>query len=214
MEFATNHLLFVYGFEGQVWGQWDTPLENLPRYKTASDRRSPAPPEPAFTEWKAAYRDSRKAFPKSFSNLSEAFTKLSENPSESFQRQAHGVVVGGGGGGGGGKVLGEASGLGPKPLPSGDLWVGTVCDRHPKVKDRVLAEQALMDLAGNPEFDRDEFDRSHLAWCGTSGWSEKNGTFAPVLAQWIYDRGYRRMPEGTNSKQAQIDAEWEALENR
>jgi hypothetical protein len=93
-------------------------------------------------------------------------------------------------------------------------WAESVCDRHPKVKNRVLAEQALMKLVANPEFDREAFDHSHIAWCATVAWTEKNGSFAPVLAEWIYDCGYLRIPEAnsTDRKQAQIDAEWEAME--
>jgi len=72
-EYAHNHLLFVYEANGQLWAQWDTRTESLPRYKTARDRRSPSPPEPAFTQWKQAYRTENKAFPKSFRNLSETF---------------------------------------------------------------------------------------------------------------------------------------------
>jgi hypothetical protein len=49
-EYADAHLFFVYEFEGQQWGVWDTKPELLPRYKTALDRRSPEPPEPEFTE--------------------------------------------------------------------------------------------------------------------------------------------------------------------
>jgi hypothetical protein len=72
-EYARNSLLFVYEVAGQLWGQWDTRKELLPRYKTAADRRSPIPPEPAFTEWKRHYREENKAFPKCFGNLSESF---------------------------------------------------------------------------------------------------------------------------------------------
>ena len=72
-EYADNSLLFLYEVGGQVWGQWDTRKELLPRYKTAADRRSPIPPEPAFTEWKRLYRERNKAFPKCFGNLSETF---------------------------------------------------------------------------------------------------------------------------------------------
>src|SRR5947207_15019864 len=50
-EYAKNFLIFPYQVDGQPWGQWDTRKELLPRYKTAADRRSPLPPEPAFTEW-------------------------------------------------------------------------------------------------------------------------------------------------------------------
>ncbi len=72
-EYARNYLLFVYSAGGQLWGQWDTRSELLPRYKTAQDRRSPVPPEPQFTHWKRKYRDEKTSFPKSFSNVSEGF---------------------------------------------------------------------------------------------------------------------------------------------
>jgi hypothetical protein len=72
-EYAKNYLLFLYWVGGQVWGQWDTRKELLPRYKTAADRRSPIPPEPAFTEWKQSYREENKVLPKCFGNISETF---------------------------------------------------------------------------------------------------------------------------------------------
>jgi hypothetical protein len=72
-EYEQNSLLFLYEVDGQTWGQWDTRPELLPRYKTAPDKRSPAPPEPAFNEWKRRYREDAKAFPKSFVNVSEPF---------------------------------------------------------------------------------------------------------------------------------------------
>jgi hypothetical protein len=72
-EYVNNYLLFPYEFAGQFWGQWDTRPELLPRYRTATDRRSPSPPEPAFTQWKQSYREERKAFPKSFGNIPAGF---------------------------------------------------------------------------------------------------------------------------------------------
>ncbi len=72
-EYAKNYLLFLYEVDGQVWGQWDTPPKYLPRYKTATDRRSPIPPEPALTQWKRRYREDNKVFPKCFGNLAETF---------------------------------------------------------------------------------------------------------------------------------------------
>ena len=73
-EYRANSLLFLYRANGQVWGAWDTKAEYLPRYKNAQDRRSPEPPEPAFREWKSAYRSEVKALPK----VSEIFQKVSE----------------------------------------------------------------------------------------------------------------------------------------
>jgi hypothetical protein len=84
-EYAENFLLFLYQVGGQMWGVWDTKSEFLPRYKTAQDRRSPIPPEPAFTEWRRGYREETKSFPKCFEGLPKV--------SETFPC---GVGVGGG----------------------------------------------------------------------------------------------------------------------
>jgi hypothetical protein len=72
-EYARHYLLFLYEVDGQTWGQWDTRPNLLTRYKSAADRRSPHPPEPAFTDWKRRYRQEGKAFPKCFGSLSETF---------------------------------------------------------------------------------------------------------------------------------------------
>jgi len=72
-EYSQNYLLFVYGVDGQIWGQWDTPAEFLPRYKTAIDRRSPIPPELEFNEWKKRYRAETKSLQKCFVNIPESF---------------------------------------------------------------------------------------------------------------------------------------------
>jgi hypothetical protein len=72
-EYVNTFLLFPYEVGAQLWGQWDTRAELLPRYKTAADRRSPIPPEPAFSNWKQMYRTEQKAFPKSFGNISATF---------------------------------------------------------------------------------------------------------------------------------------------
>ncbi len=72
-EYAQNFLLFIWQVDGQLWAQWDTRSELLPRYKTKADRRSPIPPEPAYTEWKQRYRADNKVFPKCFGNIAETF---------------------------------------------------------------------------------------------------------------------------------------------
>jgi hypothetical protein len=76
--------------------------------------------------------------------------------------------------------------------------------RHPKTKNRSLAERALVDLAQEKSFDRDAFDRVHEAWCQTESWQEKNGRFAPQLAEWISDRGYLRFPSDETSNGAAV----------
>jgi hypothetical protein len=96
-----------------------------------------------------------------------------------------------------GDVAIEPDAAAPSP-PDADLWAESVCDRHPKVTDRILALHVLSELAGSPDFDRDAFDKVHLAWCATGEWQEKNGRFAPKLAAWILDRGYERLPGAAN----------------
>ena len=72
-EYIEHYLLFPYEVDGQMWGQWDTNTKFLPRFKTAFDKRNPAPPEAAYTQWKRRYQIEVKAFPKSFGNISETF---------------------------------------------------------------------------------------------------------------------------------------------
>ncbi|MCC6344275.1 MAG: hypothetical protein IT166_18890 [Bryobacterales bacterium] len=72
-EYAGNHLLFLFEAGGALWGQWDTQPKFLPRYKTAGDRRSPIPPEPAYSEWRKSYLAEKKSFPKSFGKFPETF---------------------------------------------------------------------------------------------------------------------------------------------
>jgi hypothetical protein len=92
-EYAGNWLLFVYNVDGRLWGAWDCPTAFLPRYKTASDRRGPSPPEPEFSEWKKRYRTGNKSLPKCFGKFSGTFP--------------HGVGVGAGGGDGEGYGVGS-----------------------------------------------------------------------------------------------------------
>ena len=72
-EYVQNFLLFPYQCAGQQWGQWDTKLEYLPRYKTATDRKSPLPDPQAFSVWKKRYISEYRQLPKCFGNLSEGF---------------------------------------------------------------------------------------------------------------------------------------------
>jgi len=43
-DYYENHLCVVYAHESALWLAWDTPKKNLPQYKTAADKASPAPP--------------------------------------------------------------------------------------------------------------------------------------------------------------------------
>lgn len=53
-EYVDSYLLFVFEFNGQLWGQWDVSEKFLPRHKDAASKRSPDP-GPAFLDWKNEY---------------------------------------------------------------------------------------------------------------------------------------------------------------
>lgn len=101
-EYADAHLLFIYECDGQLWGQWDAKENTLNKYKTASDRRSPAPPQKDWDEWVALYRSENKpsaitraVFFKLSGELPETISELSGNISEKFpQNSPLGVGVG------------------------------------------------------------------------------------------------------------------------
>ena len=71
-EFAENFLLFLFEADGQAWGQWDVLPNWLPRYKNATDRRSPAPDPDKFQKWIILGKSQRT---NDFGN----FRKISEN---------------------------------------------------------------------------------------------------------------------------------------
>jgi hypothetical protein len=88
----------------------------------------------------------------------------------------------------------RANGIHPEPESyekSGEEWFEEVYKRHPKKKDRSLASHYLSQLTVL----RLEFDRVHLLWC--EEWSKDKPQFAPSLAQWILDQGWR-YPPGMN----------------
>jgi hypothetical protein len=97
-EYQESHLLFLYEFNGQVWGQWDCPKQLLNKYHNARDKRSPAPPEEEFQKWREAYRAEKAALPKVPDNLSNLFGKLATNsqeiPAKSSRDLPLGVGVG------------------------------------------------------------------------------------------------------------------------
>lgn len=101
-EYHAAGLLFLYECGGQCWGIWDTRPELLPRFKTARDKRSPAPPEPDFSDWKRLRLEQNRAVPKPIANLSEVLTQDFGNVSEGF-RSGVGIGIGVGIGVGEGK---------------------------------------------------------------------------------------------------------------
>jgi hypothetical protein len=102
-EYHNNYLAFLYVADGQLWAQWDTPAKYLPRYKTAADRDSPAPPPAEFAQWLKQRVDLKSA---STATVTAMFGKLPK-VSEDFRKFRAGVGVGVGVGVGEGKGGGE-----------------------------------------------------------------------------------------------------------
>jgi hypothetical protein len=120
-EYAQVHLLFLYMNGGQMWGQWDAKDNSLSKYKTSADKKSPAPPEEEFINWKKSY----KAETKSFVSSLETFTKNSEKVPEVFlQISPLGVGVGEGIGEGKSKI----SRVAKAPRPTTDPRFAPVKD--------------------------------------------------------------------------------------
>ena len=127
-EYRSQKLIFVYDSNNSSWGQWDTRRANLKRFKTADDKRSPHPPEPAFTDWlkglhgEAGWRshhwdqavggdqDGHSGIASS-RNVAQNSRKLSSSPAQ-LLRLGGGVGDGGGVGEGDGGGVGVADGNG------------------------------------------------------------------------------------------------------
>jgi hypothetical protein len=90
-EYRDCYLLFVYKYEGVVWGQWDTPKQLLRQYAYKGDLRTPAPPEKEFNEWRALYVAAKRAMsasdPLAEELLSTALEKLEKHAESSGQTQ-------------------------------------------------------------------------------------------------------------------------------
>jgi len=59
-EYHRHFLLFLYEYEGSMWGQWDTDRRFLPTYQSVKDKKSPAPPESEFALYRTTYKNSKK----------------------------------------------------------------------------------------------------------------------------------------------------------
>jgi len=89
-EYHDAYLLFLYVENNQMWGQWDTSEKFLPRYKTASDDKSPAPPQDEWVAWREEYAAARCEEVPDISTFSEKF-RGSRNISKKFQQVGVGV---------------------------------------------------------------------------------------------------------------------------
>lgn len=79
-------------------------------------------------------------------------------------------------------------------------WLSKVLsDRHPKKGDRNIVPAAIIDQLGPLSDDEQwarakQIDKTHAAWCRTSGWTKQNGTYAPKLTNWLREGGWRDEP--------------------
>lgn len=131
-EYRAQGLLFIYSADGQLWGQWDTRQEWLPRHKNAADQRSPAPPQPAFDEWQERNR-TKKAATQALADDAELFPRVRREISASSPR---GVGVG----------VGEGKNILPDPEPD---TKPTTADLHGLVQ-AVLSKPPCPGLKANP----------------------------------------------------------------
>jgi hypothetical protein len=81
LEYHSAFLLYLYvSDDGKVWGQWDTRSSWLNKYKTAEDRRSPAPNLDDFRKWKEVYENRVNTYP-----ISDSFRKIVGNFGKSVE---------------------------------------------------------------------------------------------------------------------------------
>ena len=106
-EYARHHLLFVYlDAQGHPWGQWcGVPERMLPRFKTASDKRSPTPPTEALVSYEQEYARAKKSS-EDFIDISEDFGNIPKT-SEELKTFRLGIGIGIGVGKGIGVGVGE-----------------------------------------------------------------------------------------------------------
>ena len=71
-EFHENFLLFIYTApNGSLWGQWLTSKENLRKYQTSTDKRSPGPDEKELEVYRQQYISKKQAKSIAFNELSK-----------------------------------------------------------------------------------------------------------------------------------------------
>jgi hypothetical protein len=67
--------------------------------------------------------------------------------------------------------------------------------RHPRKRDRTLAEQAMSGVSGVDTAQvQDEFRRGHEAWIVTDDYTWKGGAKCPTFAEFITDRTWKYLP--------------------
>lgn len=200
-EYFNAYLLFLYKVNGQVWGQWDTSAKFLPRYHTAQDEASPAPPAKPMEEWRDRYITSKQAESAAIPTDCNVF----ENGAKNFANVLHtrraravavavAVAV---------KTPSPLSGVGQdsgEPVRSPEAvyeqqleaTARTLHGRHPAIRRCGLGEarsQLKAILSKYPISERIDrlvqIDRNHAAWCATEEWRKDGGKYAKGLNNWL-----------------------------
>ena len=77
-----------------------------------------------------------------------------------------------------------------------DVFFEERYSRHPKKRDRVLAQQALSEIAGIETADvQEQFRRGHEAWISTDTYQWMGGANCPTLAEFIVDKTWQYPPD-------------------
>lgn len=100
-EYYTANLLFTYEADGQIWGQWDTPANLMPRHPLKADVLRAIPPPDAFGLWQEMIKKKKeenrpKAVDLTFFVIPAKVSASSQNPAKSSAKVTRGVGVGGG----------------------------------------------------------------------------------------------------------------------
>lgn len=203
-EYREVGLLFMYSHRGEIWAQWDTKDKFLKRHKSSSDRESPAPPEPEFSEWKSTI------------TVNKELPNFSAQVGEKVRGEGIGVGIGIGEGVGktfpasAGEKITNAPPMEPEPIEPqnptlfavapipieeqlADTYAPKIYTRHPQRRrdlGLVGVRKALVALLRQfPKSERaaraQRIDHNHEGWCDFEDWTKDGGEYAKALSNWL-----------------------------
>lgn len=76
-----------------------------------------------------------------------------------------------------------------------------VCREYVRCKDESLDFVEYMS----------EIYRVHALWCATEDWQKENGRYAPKLAHWLADDGWKREPKATTAPKSKLQIMMDSL---
>lgn len=208
-EYQANHLLFLYRVGASLWGQWIGCEDNLPRYKTAADRRSPEPPNLALQAFKNEYskQKSDAQIFEVFVNVAECSTEV-RNISESLEtvrNVSHGVGVGVGAGVGIG--VGEEQGKAERvslslEVEDHDDQLCAIAYEHPRCAHLAKHHKPLPANLERAIWEAIVRDGRELVLAGTlnlrdavAKWPPGNDKFVPNPVKFYSDYEYLKDPK-------------------